>query len=156
MAWSMSTTPMRIACSSDAAVAHAAIAASARTGSHFENFCKARYLRPDRSMCRSAGDRVPLDAGGPARGSEVAAPHRELEDRRLLHGQLVQREAEHHPQRSERREPLDPKAGTVAPVGDVEQVLVLREGVPGVEEDQALEPERHRDREAVLDRGRDE
>ena len=84
--------------------------------------------------------------------SETLAAHRELEHRRILDFRVaVEGEAQHDGQRPKGREPLHSDPGTVAPLGDVEQIVPLGEGIARVDEQDALEPDRVGNRESVLD-----
>ncbi len=87
---------------------------------------------------------------------ERGAADRELEDRTVLHLQLVDGKSHEGLEGTEGRKPLGAEARTIAPLPDVENALVLGEGVPQVEEHDAHQAQGLRDREAVLDAGREE
>src|SRR5882672_8324054 len=77
---------------------------------------------------------------------------RELEDGGFFHGEPVQRKPQYDREGSERRKPLDARARTVAPLGDVDQVpMALVERVAHVDERDPLEAHRLRNREAILE-----
>jgi hypothetical protein len=92
-------------------------------------------------------------SGAPLEGG---AAHRELEHDRVFHLELVEGEAHERLERPERREPEPAEAGAGAPEPHVERVLVLRERVAHVEEQDPHEPESLGDREAILAGERDE